>query len=49
MDVDLICERKVVAFDVGHVLELTARLPLSPPGVLLMRDPRAERLRSGKW
>lgn len=35
--------------DVGKVLELTARGPLSPPASQLMRGRRAEGVRSGKW
>ena len=38
-----------VAVDVGEVLELEARRPLSPPASPLMRGRRAEGVRSGKW
>ena len=38
-----------VMVDAGKVLELKARLPLSPLGAPLMRGRRADGVRSGKW
>jgi hypothetical protein len=38
-----------VVVDVGKVLELEARRPLSPPAPQLMQGQRAEGVRSGRW